>query len=721
MKKIFNINSITVQLVIFTLIISIIPVAVVTYNTSVSLGLIKNAQFDDRLSNLAIISDQAYNGRVDGDNALACIMAKDYNLASAISAGDKIQLKRLVDRYASANPNVSVLDVTDREGNVIASASFIDTSCRISGDFITSSLEGNGMAGTDIIPASTLKSNSVDFRTISAGTPDGLGIICSQPIRDENNSVIGTVYLVELLNENTDLVDKIAAVAKGECTVFMGDIRIATSIKNDYNVRILGTKAEPGIAASVMGNGLNSRGYEDRNNQHIYINFEPLKNPNGKIVGMIAAGYDVNPSIGEINQLAFVSIAIGLLIAILSSIIGFVFVGRISHPINRLVGDAKRVAAGELETPLEVVADGSEIGELQGAIRKMMDSIKERINYNESILKSISDPMLVIDLEGRISFINEPASALTGYSLHQAAGQIYKDVFRLMPLNGITIDDCLKKQKVVRCFEGTLEVRDGKKVVVRGSCSPIRAADGAICGDIILLRDITKIKEADNQIKASLKEKELLLKEIHHRVKNNLQIISSLLSLQSSYVKDAKALNMFTESQNRVKSMALIHERLYQSKDFSRVDFGDYIGKLSGNLAHSYGINPGTVRLSIDAANISLGIDTAIPCGLIINELLTNALKYAFPGGRQGEIRITLHDENPGEKGRYILVVADNGVGLPSGFDPQNATTLGLQLVTLLVDQLNGTLAVNRESGTEFVITFSEAKAYSPVVNEGTG
>jgi two-component sensor histidine kinase len=158
--------------------------------------------------------------------------------------------------------------------------------------------------------------------------------------------------------------------------------------------------------------------------------------------------------------------------------------------------------------------------------------------------------------------------------------------------------------------------------------------------------------------------------------------------------------------------MALIREKLYQSEDIARVDFAEYIRNLAGNLIRSYGSSPAMVKLIIDADQISLGVDTAIPCGLIINELLTNSLKYAFPDGRRGEIRVSLKRENG--DGLYRLVVADNGVGLPASIEPRKTTTLGLQLVTTLVDQLNGSIEIQRGNGTEFIVTFPEMKAREP-------
>ncbi|HOU14281.1 MAG TPA: histidine kinase dimerization/phosphoacceptor domain -containing protein [Anaerolineae bacterium] len=214
-------------------------------------------------------------------------------------------------------------------------------------------------------------------------------------------------------------------------------------------------------------------------------------------------------------------------------------------------------------------------------------------------------------------------------------------------------------------------------------------------------REIAERAQAEAKVKASLKEKEILLQEIHHRVKNNLQVISSLLNLQSQGIQDKKTLEVFQESQNRIRSMALIHERLYRSSDLARVDFAEYIRNLASFLIRSY--RSRTVQLDLRASDIYLSIDNAVPCGLIINELISNALKHAFIDGREGEICITMQQLADQQ---VKLVVRDNGVGLPKDVDYMNTGSLGLQLVTMLVQQLDGTLEIRNNAGAEFEITF---------------
>jgi PAS domain S-box-containing protein len=261
---------------------------------------------------------------------------------------------------------------------------------------------------------------------------------------------------------------------------------------------------------------------------------------------------------------------------------------------------------------------------------------------------------------------------------------------------------------------------------------------------LLVARDVTERKRAEEKIRASLKEKEVLLKEIHHRVKNNLQIISSLLYLQSTRTEHVGAVSALRESRDRIKSMALIHERLYASPDLASVDMGKYTRNLVADLRHSHGTEESSVRLTFNIDDIPLGITEAIPCGLIINELVSNALKHAFPKGRDfnGLARANLSSEH-GEPGtrlrvreaptgfpaegatrvpvmageisiqllrtganRITLTVSDNGIGFPEQIDFRRSPSLGLTLVNSLVEQLGGTIELDRREGTSFTISF---------------
>jgi two-component sensor histidine kinase len=215
--------------------------------------------------------------------------------------------------------------------------------------------------------------------------------------------------------------------------------------------------------------------------------------------------------------------------------------------------------------------------------------------------------------------------------------------------------------------------------------------------------DITERKQAEEQIRNSLKEKELLLQEVHHRVKNNMTVVHSLLELQSKHIHDERDGEMFRESMNRIKSMAMIHEKLYQAKDLANIDFSAYLKHMINNIFMSYGLTYDQVMLKVDVKDVTLGIDAAIPCGLIINELVSNSLKHAFPENMKGEVIVALIEN---DKNAFELTVRDNGIGIPDSIDVRAADTLGINLVTALVNQLQGTLEMKREQGTEFHIIF---------------
>ena len=231
--------------------------------------------------------------------------------------------------------------------------------------------------------------------------------------------------------------------------------------------------------------------------------------------------------------------------------------------------------------------------------------------------------------------------------------------------------------------------------------------------ELVVLNDqlqlkVAEHKEAEETIRESLKEKEVFMREIYHRVKNNMTVVSSLLRLQSTKVKDEHYKAMFNESVSRIKAMASIHEKLYQSEDVSRILFSDYIKDMVGNIYQSYGRSY-RIRLITDIEDITLGIDASVPCGLIVNELITNSMKYAFPAtadrpeGKEGEIKLSIRTN---DKSEIELTFGDNGVGLPEGLDFRNTDSLGLTLVNALVGQLQGEIELLREKGTVFVITF---------------
>jgi two-component sensor histidine kinase len=246
--------------------------------------------------------------------------------------------------------------------------------------------------------------------------------------------------------------------------------------------------------------------------------------------------------------------------------------------------------------------------------------------------------------------------------------------------------------------------KDGSEFPVEISLSPIESEEGMLVSAAI--RDTSERKLVETRLRTSLKEKEVLLKEVHHRVKNNLQIVSSMLNLQMDQITDPLSLGLFKESQSRVRSIALFHEKLYQSKDLAHVDIAEYLKGLTNGLFTTYGVNPDDILLAIDTEDVPMGVDAAISCGLIVNELVSNALKHAFRDGRRGRVSVNLRREG----NEALLTVRDSGVGFPSDIDFRDPTTLGLKLVCILTEQLRGTIDLDVAEGTRFVIRFERGE-----------
>ena len=252
-----------------------------------------------------------------------------------------------------------------------------------------------------------------------------------------------------------------------------------------------------------------------------------------------------------------------------------------------------------------------------------------------------------------------------------------------------------------------VELPSGRRWSAEASGAPIHDAQGKVIGGVAVTVDITGRKRAEERIQASLREKEVLLKEIHHRVKNNLQVISSLVDLQADVLGDAALRGVFADLRDRVRSMALVHERLYQSESLARVDFAEYARSLLSYLWRAHTGSQAGIRLKLNLQPVSLSVETAVPCGLILNELAANAIKHAFRGRSDGEVTVTLHAS---PEGRVRLCVSDNGVGLPSGLDWRQSPSMGLGLVRMLAGQLNGTLEAGLGGGTHFEIAFAQTE-----------
>jgi PAS domain S-box-containing protein len=361
------------------------------------------------------------------------------------------------------------------------------------------------------------------------------------------------------------------------------------------------------------------------------------------------------------------------------------------------------------EFPVEIGLNPIETDEGPMVLSAIVDiSARRRLEERfRLVVEAAPNAMVMVNAAGSIEMVNAQAEQVFGYARQEMLGQ---PIEMLVPerfrghhpglRSAFFSDPRARSMGAGRDLFGL--AKDGSEFPVEIGLNPIETDEGPMVLSAIV--DISDRKQKEQRIQVALKEKDVLLGEVHHRVKNNLQIVHSLLDLQSSRISDRAARDMLRDSQNRIRSMALIHQTLYQSKDFAKVDFRHFLDSLVPTLVASYGANPDRIALSVEAAQILLPINAAIPCGLVVNELISNALKHAFPADRRGEIAVRLFAD---PSGKAVLSVADNGVGISEGIDMTKTSTLGLQLVSLLADQLGGAISIRRSNPTEFVLSFA--------------
>jgi PAS domain S-box-containing protein len=312
--------------------------------------------------------------------------------------------------------------------------------------------------------------------------------------------------------------------------------------------------------------------------------------------------------------------------------------------------------------------------------------------------------MVVVNLQGMITRVNRLAETTFGYAGAELLGQ---PVELLVPeryrsahpgyRRGFQAHATARPMGAGRDLSGLR--KDGSEFPVEIGINPVETGEGAMVLTVIL--DLSERKQNETRIRDALREKELLLEEVHHRVKNNLQVIHSLLDLQLLKISDPDLVTMLRDSQNRIRSMSMIHQTLYQSHDFARVDFRQFLGELLPSLMDSYGMVAGHVAIHIESNQVKLPINEAIPCGLIVNELVSNALKHGFPGQRRGTVHVLLEQENDGS---VSLSISNDGIPIPADQNLERTGSLGLQLVRLLTRQLQGTLEVQRAHPTRFTV-----------------
>lgn len=337
-------------------------------------------------------------------------------------------------------------------------------------------------------------------------------------------------------------------------------------------------------------------------------------------------------------------------------------------------------------------------------ITERKKALRESEEKYRAIFESFHDVYYRTDRDGIVTIISPSVRTHAGWDPEDIIGHPVTDFYKDPPQREL-FKEKLKESGVINDYELKLLAKDGRVMHVSVSSKIILGNDGKPTGVEGVLRDITDRKRAEEQIRSSLRDKEVLLQEIHHRVKNNMQIISSLLNLQSRHIEDERVKDMFRMSRNRIRSMALIHEKLYQSKDLAKINFAQYMESLAVHLLQTYNASTDRIKLNADVSDVFLDINKAIPCGLIVNELVSNSLKHAFPKHRTGNIYVRLRN---GKNGDVHLMVSDNGIGLSEEVDFKKPDSMGLQLVKDLIDQLGGTLELSLNAGTTYQISFSK-------------
>jgi PAS domain S-box-containing protein len=349
------------------------------------------------------------------------------------------------------------------------------------------------------------------------------------------------------------------------------------------------------------------------------------------------------------------------------------------------------------------------------AARKAMEKqLRESERMYRSLVESARDIIWTVDTSTRYTYVSPSVKDVLGYTS--------EEIMAMEPLATLTP---ASRERVLSLYARELGLegdwpdnghttpserieqyhKDGSTRRMEVTATIIRDRDGSAAGILGISRDVTQSALAGEKLKEALREKEALLREIHHRVKNNLQVISSLLRLQSKQTDDPACLSALEESRNRISTMALVHEKLYLSEDLTRVDLKTYIHKLARNLYHAQQGQGANIRLTINAHSAAIGITAAIPCGLIVNELLSNAFKHAFKEDAPGKVTLDFHKV---DNDSYKLMVTDNGRGIPEEIDIAEPETMGLRLVNTLCRQLEGSMTINRRNPTRFDIQFKE-------------
>ncbi len=404
----------------------------------------------------------------------------------------------------------------------------------------------------------------------------------------------------------------------------------------------------------------------------------------------------------KLEQATYVIVTVSIAGIILSILIAFYIYRSIANPLIRLNDSAKKLGDGNLDERTDVFSK-DEIGQLASSFNEMASNLKKRTlarDYLDNIIESIQETLIVTDENGVIVGINKAGLEMLHYTKEEIIGKQVKELYDLESMGGVYE----KRNKKDDVFEFSLLTKRKRSIPVLFSEAELRNVNQEIVGTVCVATDISERKKSDRKLKKSLKEKEVLLSEIHHRVKNNLAVISGILQLQS-YESDNKDVNKaLKESQTRIQSISLVHEMLYQSETLAFINYRTYVNDLMQAISSMYLNQSKQIYFKTDIDSISLDINQAIPCSLLLNELIVNCYKHAFNNSEEGEISVSMKETD----GEITLTVEDNGVGI-EGTNEEKKMSLGSTLIKTLTNQLNGSFEIGTSmgnKGTKTVIKF---------------
>jgi len=383
-------------------------------------------------------------------------------------------------------------------------------------------------------------------------------------------------------------------------------------------------------------------------------------------------------------------------------LLGFVIAWSIGRPLTKLTEATAEIAKGHLDTRVDI-RTRDEIGKLAQSFNQMAAGLETTTvakTYVDDIIRSIHEMLIVTNPQLEIRQVNPTAIRQLGFAEEELVGRSLDEILG----EPVDREDGMSSLpgEFLQAREHVLRTKSEQLVPVWFTASHLYDRDGQLQGMVCVATDITDRKAAEEQLRASLREKEVLLKEVHHRVKNNLQIISSLLNLQAQAAPAKEAARALRESQSRIHSMSLIHEQLYRSDNLASIDFAEYVRELTAHVSRSVGAAAQNVSVVVEVEPVPLPIELAVPSGMIVNELVTNAMEHAFPDGRGGEIRVGFRTYEQHRE----LTVCDNGVGLTPPDDKESTASLGLKVVHALAGQMGGKLELKQDGGTQCVVQF---------------